>query len=82
MVGIELSDIEGGSIYQQIGLKNGDVISMLNGVEINSPTASQEVISSLADISVPEIFAIVNGRPFKVPAEKIAELMESRVLPR
>ena len=77
MVGIELTEIDAGSFYEQIGLKNGDVITEVNGTKITSPTASQEVIAGLAQ--VPEIFAVVNGRPFVVPADKLAELMESGV---
>lgn len=77
MYAIELTEIEAGSFYEQIGLKNGDVISEVNGTKITSPTASQDVIAGLAQ--VPEIFAVVNGRPFMVPADKLADLMASGV---
>lgn len=75
MVGIELSAIASGSFYEQIGLENGAVISEVNGIKIDSPAVSQEIIAGLADM--PEIFAVVDGVPFVVPAEKLNELLRS-----
>ncbi len=75
MVGIELSAIASGSFYEQIGLENGAVISEVNGIKIDSPAVSQEIIAGLADM--PEIFAVVDGVPFVVPAERLNELLRS-----
>ena len=78
MVGIEVSGIEDGSLYDQIGLNDGDVISQVNGTQIDSPTATPEVIARLLDGN--GIDMTVNGESVTVSAEKIEELMDSGIL--
>ena len=78
MVGIEVSAIEDGSIYEQIGLNDGDVISQVNGSAIDSPTATPEIIARLLDGD--DIEMTVNGQTVTVSAAKIKELMDSGVL--
>ena len=47
MVGIELSKIQEGSFYEQVGLQEGDVVTRLNGVAIDNPAASKQLIEAL-----------------------------------
>jgi type II secretion system protein C len=49
MVGIELDSIEAGSVFEQAGLQNGDLISAINGVRITSPEESSRLMAQLAD---------------------------------
>ena len=46
MVGIELSKIEEGSFYEKAGLNDGDIVTSLNGVAIDTPSASKELIEA------------------------------------
>jgi len=47
--GFKLFSIRPGSVYQQIGLQNGDVIQKINGFEMNSPDKALEVYGKLRD---------------------------------
>ena len=48
MVGIQLSKIEADSFYERVGLQDGDVVKELNGIQINSPSASKELLEAFA----------------------------------
>ena len=48
MVGVEVSAIQAGSLFEQAGIKDGDVITELNGIKINSPEESATILSELA----------------------------------
>jgi general secretion pathway protein C len=48
-VGFKLFSIRPGSLYSKIGIQNGDVISRINGYEINSPDKALEVYQKLKD---------------------------------
>ena len=45
MVGMELQEIEPGSLYEKVGLKSGDVITSFNGIELDSAAAGARVLS-------------------------------------
>jgi general secretion pathway protein C len=47
--GFKIFNIKANSIYEKIGLKNGDVIQKINGFEINSPDKAFEVYQKLKD---------------------------------
>jgi len=47
--GFKIFNIKSNSIYEKIGLKNGDVIQKINGFEINSPDKAFEVYQKLKD---------------------------------
>lgn len=47
MVGIELSKIKEGSFYEKAGLRDGDIVTNLNGVAIDNPSASKQVLEAL-----------------------------------
>jgi general secretion pathway protein C len=46
MVGIELSKIKPGSMYEKAGLQDGDVLMELNGVTIDNPSASKQLLDA------------------------------------
>lgn len=49
--GFKIFSIRPGSIYQKLGMQNGDVIKKINGYEINSPDKALEIYSKLKEAS-------------------------------
>ena len=49
MVGLQVNGIKPGSLFQEIGLQEGDVITQFNGIAINSPDQSAKIFSELAN---------------------------------
>ncbi len=59
MVGLLVNGIKPGSMFQEIGLKDGDVIKHFNGIAINSPDQSAQIFQELAN--APEFNVVVEG---------------------
>lgn len=59
MVGVQVNSIKPGSMLEDIGLQNGDTISEFNGIHIESPEDSTEVLKELAGSS--EFTVVVTG---------------------
>jgi len=49
MVGVQLNAIKPGSMFHQIGIKDGDVIKELNGIKIDSPEQSAKILLEFVD---------------------------------
>jgi general secretion pathway protein C len=49
--GFKLFQIQPGSLYASIGIENGDVITRINGYEINSPDKALEIYQKLRESS-------------------------------
>jgi general secretion pathway protein C len=49
MVGVQLNAIKPGSMFEQIGIKDGDVIRELNGIRIDSPEQSAKILLEFVD---------------------------------
>jgi general secretion pathway protein C len=49
--GFKLFSIKPNSLYQKIGIKNGDVVQRINGYEMNSPDKALEIYTKLKDAS-------------------------------
>ncbi len=49
MVGVQVSAIQSGSLFEEIGIKDGDVITELNGIQINSPEESTRILRELSE---------------------------------
>ncbi|MCX7959177.1 MAG: PDZ domain-containing protein, partial [Deltaproteobacteria bacterium] len=60
--GFKIFNIKANSIYEKIGLKNGDVIQKINGFEINSPDKAFEVYQKLKDAKAINIDISRDGR--------------------
>ena len=74
MVGIELSKIQEGSFYEQVGLQEGDVVTSLNGVPIDNPAASKQLIEALTsaeNITADIIRANGNVETISVRADQV-----------
>jgi general secretion pathway protein C len=49
MVGVQVSAIQAGSLFEEIGIKDGDVIMELNGIKISSPEESAKILRELSE---------------------------------
>jgi general secretion pathway protein C len=49
MVGMQVNAIKGGSLFEEIGLQDGDVITELNGIAIDSPEQSAKLLREFSD---------------------------------
>jgi general secretion pathway protein C len=71
MVGVQLNAIKQGSLFEQIGFKNGDVIRELNGIKIDSPEQSAKILLEFVDAKsfsvVYENREGIQNRNFTVP---------------
>lgn len=47
LVGIQVEAIREGGVYEQFGLRNGDVVTAVNGVPLGEPTAAAEVLTEV-----------------------------------
>ena len=78
MLGIELNQIKSDSLFEKVGLVNGDVITSINGLTIDDPSAQAELLSAFtqADEIVAEVTS-ANGtkRQIKADAELIGSMM-------
>jgi general secretion pathway protein C len=59
MTGIKLSEIRPGSVYEKVGIREGDVLTSVNGVAVGSPQAAAELLAQLA-----------SSRPLEVAVER------------
>jgi general secretion pathway protein C len=49
MVGLQINAIKPGSLFEEIGIQSGDVITNLNGISINNPEESAKILSEFSD---------------------------------
>ncbi len=61
--GFKLFSIRPGSLYSKIGIKNGDVISRINGYEITSPDKALEIYSKLKNAKQITVDLNRRGKP-------------------
>jgi general secretion pathway protein C len=59
MVGLQVNAIKPGTLLQEIGLQEGDLIKQFNGITINSPDQSAQIFQEFASAS--EFNAVVRG---------------------
>lgn len=60
MVGVQLSSIEPGSLFEKIGIREGDTITEFNGIEVTGQQQSAQVLRELVDAR--EFDVTVTGR--------------------
>jgi S1-C subfamily serine protease len=44
MVGVQVNAIQPGSLFEDIGIEDGDIITELNGIPIDSPEESAKIL--------------------------------------
>ncbi len=65
IAGFKMSQIDEGSIYQKAGLKDGDVVTGINGSELNSVAGSITLLKSLKGADSMEVEIKRDGTPMK-----------------
>jgi general secretion pathway protein C len=55
MTGVQLNSIQPGSLFEQIGIRNGDVITQVNGIVVSSPQDSAKLLSELTSANQFEV---------------------------
>ena len=64
MVGVQLNSIQPGSLFEAIGIQNGDVITEGNGIEISSPQDSAALLRELTESNQFEVQVLgADGAP-------------------
>jgi general secretion pathway protein C len=51
MVGVQLSSIKPGSLFEEIGIQNGDTVTQVNGITVTSPQDSAALLQELTSAS-------------------------------
>jgi general secretion pathway protein C len=51
MVGVQLSSIKPGSLFEEIGIQNGDTVTQVNGITVTSPQDSAALLKELTEAS-------------------------------
>jgi len=51
MVGVQLSSIKAGSLFEEIGIQNGDTVTQVNGITVTSPQDSAALLKELTESS-------------------------------
>ena len=49
MVGVQLNSIKSESLFSEMGLQDGDVITEMNGISIDSPEQSAKLLQEFAE---------------------------------
>ncbi len=79
MVGIQVSKIEAGSLFEDVGLQDGDTITAVNGEPLDNPAASKNLLDALRRGE--SIIGTVEGsdgspRDIEITAEKFLDTMD------
>jgi len=61
-IGFRLGEIVSGSLYDRIGLKNGDIVQTVNGVRIQNPSQAMAMYQQLKDASSVAVELLRNGQ--------------------
>ncbi|HEY6395395.1 MAG TPA: type II secretion system protein GspC [Candidatus Binataceae bacterium] len=61
--GFTLSEIEAGSVFEDLGLEDGDVITGMNGQQLTDPAKAAGLLSSIQNHSSVDITLVREGKP-------------------
>src|SRR6202007_2057974 len=64
--GFRLSEVVPGSLFQQMGLRNGDVVNSIGEQDLNDPTQAIALLNSLRQASSLSITVMRRGRPVEL----------------
>lgn len=65
-IGFRLFAIRRGSLFDKIGLKNGDIVTSINGSPMNDPSKAVSLLQELKDARNLEVDALRNQQPLKL----------------
>ena len=75
MAGMEVRDITPGSLYEKIGLSEGDVIQSFNGIKLDNEGAGASVLAQLGEAEHFEL-VLSDGTVKSMSSNEMVELME------
>jgi general secretion pathway protein C len=58
VTGLQLSAIQSGSVFEEVGIQNGEVITEINGVPVGDIGPSTKIMSALADSEPVEVVTV------------------------
>jgi general secretion pathway protein C len=64
--GFKLSEVVPGSMFSQMGLRNGDVVTSVGDQQLNDPTQAIALLNSLRDANSLTITVMRHGRPVEL----------------
>lgn len=66
--GFVITNITQNSVYAKLGLKDGDIVSVINGIELNDAARAIQTLNSMRNENTIELQIIRGGQPitFKV----------------
>lgn len=64
--GFRLSEIEPGSLFQQIGLQDGDVLTSISGQQLTDPARTLQMLSTLQNRSDITLVLLRHGTPMRL----------------
>lgn len=64
--GFKLSQIQPGSIFQQVGLQDGDVLTSVEGHSVSNPMRAMQLLNTLRDRSSINLTVTRNGQPVQL----------------
>jgi general secretion pathway protein C len=64
--GFKLSEIQPDSLFQQIGLRDGDVLTGVSGQSVSDPTKAMQLLSTLRNQSSISLSVIRGGQPVQL----------------
>ncbi len=64
--GFRLSEIQAGSLFQQMGLQDGDIVQSVGGQNMNDPTRALELLSLLQNQKSVAVQVLRNGQPVRL----------------
>jgi general secretion pathway protein C len=76
LTGIELSEIRPGSVYDKAGIREGDVLTSVNGVAVGSPRAAGDIVALLASSERLEVEVERSDGTEEVVSVSLEELLE------
>jgi general secretion pathway protein C len=60
--GFTISEVVPGGIYQSLGLRNGDILLKINGLEISNPEVAIQAMSALRGMNNVDLDIIRSGK--------------------
>jgi general secretion pathway protein C len=61
--GFRLFAIKAGSVFDRMGLKNGDIVQRVNGVELTDPTTALSLLQDLQGQTRIQVDLVRNNQP-------------------
>ena len=77
MQGMRVDSIKADSVFQKVGLQNGDIITEVNGIVIDRVEATSAIFDEFATAEAIDIAALRGGASVKLSASA-ADLLEQR----